>query len=229
MTKSGVRHIGIIMDGNRRWAQERGLPSLAGHRRGYETFKKLGDWCISHGIEVLTVFAFSTENWGRAKKEVRYLMGLLDMTLTRDIDELHRKNIRLIVIGRVKELPKRLQDHITAAVAKTKNNTAGTIQLAINYGGRAEIVDAVKRIVATARDASKITEAAISQALYTADQPDPDLIIRTSGEIRTSGFLAWQGAYSELLFLDKYWPDFTERDLDQALAEYRRRQRRFGQ
>ena len=223
-----VRHLGIIMDGNRRWAQQRGLPSLEGHRRGYAVVKKLGDWAIARGIEVLTVYAFSTENWKRTKTEVKYLMKLLELALSKDIDELNRKNIRVTVIGRVKELPERLQNRIAAAVAKTKDNTAGTIQLAINYGGRAEIVDAVKKIVRSAKKNSVITEASISQALYTAQQPDPDLIIRTSGELRTSGFLAWQGAYSELMFIDKNWPDFNERDLDKALDEYKRRQRRFG-
>ncbi len=229
MTKNGIRHLGIIMDGNRRWAKEHGLPSFEGHRRGYANLKKVGDWCISRGIEVLTVFAFSTENWQRSKQEVSYLMRLFEMALSRDLDDLHRKNIRIAVIGRVTDLPKRLQKHIAAAVEKTKHNTRGTVQLALNYGGRAEIVDAVKKVVRTARSASKITEESISRAMYTAEQPDPDLIIRTSGEQRTSGFLAWQGAYSELYFTKKYWPEFTEADLDQALNEYSRRQRRFGQ
>lgn len=217
------------MDGNRRWARRHGLPSVEGHRRGYTTLKKAANWCIARGIEVLTVYAFSTENWNRSKKEVDYLMRLLEMGLSKDIDELHRKNIRVAVIGRVKDLPKRLQTRIAAAMAKTKNNTAGTLQLAINYGGRTEIVDAMRKIVRTARDASKITEHSISEAMYTAHQPDPDLIIRTSGEQRLSGFLAWQGVYSELYFTPKYWPEFKEKDLDAALNEFARRQRRYGQ
>lgn len=228
MTKNGIRHLGIIMDGNRHWAQAHGLPTMEGHRRGYAQLKNVGDWCINRGIEVLTVYAFSTENWQRSKKEVTYLMRLFELALSRDLNELHRKNMRIAVIGRIAGLPQRLQQRIKQAVAKTKNNTRGTLQLALNYGGRAEIVDAVKKIVGTARRASKITEESISQALYTAHQPDPDLIIRTSGELRTSGFLAWQGAYSELYFTKKYWPEFTEADLDQALNEYSRRQRRFG-
>lgn len=227
-TNHGVRHLGIIMDGNRRWAKRRGLPSLVGHRRGYNTFKKVGEWCLDRGIEILTVYAFSTENWNRSKKEVGYLMRLLEQALTRDLDELHRKNIRISVIGRVKELPARLQVRIAEAMELTKKNTRGTLQLAINYGGRAEIVDAMKRIYRTAKSASRITEASVAEAMYTAGQPDPDLIIRTSGEQRTSGFLAWQGVYSELLFIDRMWPDFSERDLDAALAEFKRRQRRFG-
>jgi len=216
------------MDGNRRWAKRRGLPTLEGHRRGYATFKKAGDWCLKRGIEILTVYAFSTENWNRSKKEVGYLMRLLEQALTRDLGEIHRKNIRILVIGRMKELPLRLQKRISEAMELTKKNTRGTLQLAINYGGRAEIVDAMKRVYRSAKSASHITEASISEAMYTAGQPDPDLIIRTSGEQRTSGFLAWQGVYSELLFTDRMWPEFTERDLDAALSEFKRRQRRFG-
>ncbi len=216
------------MDGNRRWAKRRGLPSLAGHRRGYEVFKKAGIWCLDRGIEVLTVFAFSTENWNRSKKEVDYLMRLLSLALSKEVDDLHRKNIRISVIGRLNELPKRLQQHIAKAMELTKNNTHGTLQLAINYGGRQEIVDAMKKIYRTAKSASQITEKSISEAMYASHQPDPDMIIRTSGEQRLSGFLAWEGVYSELLFLDKNWPDFTERDLDNALSEFSRRQRRFG-
>lgn len=228
MTKNGVRHVGIIMDGNRRWARQRGLPTLEGHRRGYAQLKKVAQWCVDRGIDVLTVFAFSTENWNRSKEEVNYLMRLFEIALSRDLNELHRRNIRVAVVGRIKGLPKRLQGHITKAMNKTKHNTAGTLQLALNYGGRTEIVDAVKKVVRTARDASKINEESISKALYTANVPDPDLIIRTSGEQRLSNFLAWQGVYSELLFIDKNWPDFNEHDLDSALAEYARRQRRFG-
>lgn len=229
MTNHGVRHLGIIMDGNRRWARRRGLPTLEGHRRGYETFKRVGEWCLDRGIEILTVYAFSTENWNRSKREVGYLMRLLTLALSKEVDDLHRKNIRISVIGRVHELPKRLQAHIRSAMDLTKGNTRGTLQLAINYGGRAEIVDAVRRVYRQARHASQITERSLSEAMYTAHQPDPDLIIRTSGEHRLSGFLAWQGVYSELLFLDKHWPDFSQRDLDAALREFSRRHRRFGQ
>lgn len=156
-------------------------------------------------------------------------MRLLEMMLTKDLDELNRKNIRLTVIGRVTGLPQRLQERIRNAVAVTKNNTRGTMQLAINYGGRAEIVDAVQKLMKEARSASRITEQSISEKMYTAHQPDPDLIIRTSGEHRTSGFLAWQGVYSELYFTNKNWPEFSERDLDRALDDYRSRHRRFGQ
>ncbi len=229
MTKNhGVQHLGIIMDGNRRWAKRRGLPTLEGHRRGYDVVMKLGDWCLDRGVEILTVYAFSAENWNRSKKEVGYLMRLLSLALTQEVAGLHKKNIRIQVIGRLKELPAHLQKHITDAMELTKNNTRGTLQLAINYGGRGEIVDAVKQIVREGKQASKITEQSISEKLYTAGQPDPDMIIRTSGEQRLSGFLAWQSVYSELLFIEKNWPDFTERDLDAALSEFARRQRRFG-
>jgi len=227
-TNHGVRHLGIIMDGNRRWAKKHGVPSLAGHRRGYDVVMKMGDWCLDRGIEILTVYAFSSENWNRSKKEVGYLMKLLSLALSNEVDGLHKKNIRISVIGRIHELPKRLQQHIAEAVELTKNNTRGTLQLAINYGGRAEIVDAMKKIYRTAKSASSISEKTVTEAMYTSQQPDPDMIIRTSGEQRTSGFLTWQSVYTELLFVEKNWPDFTERDLDEALKEYGRRQRRFG-
>lgn len=228
-TNHGVRHLGIIMDGNRRWAKKRGLPTLEGHRRGYDVVTKMGDWCLERGIEILTVYAFSTENWNRSKKEVNYLMKLLSMALTNEVDNLHRKQIRISVIGRLSELPDRLRQHISEAMELTKNNTRGTLQLAVNYGGRAEIIDAVKKVYRTATSASSITEKSLTEAMYTVGQPDPDLIIRTSGEQRLSGFLTWQGVYSELLFVEKNWPDFSERDLDEALQEFGRRQRRFGQ
>ena len=216
------------MDGNRRWAKKRGLPVLAGHRYGYATFKKVGDWCLDRGIEVLSIYAFSSENWKRSKKEVGYLMKLLLLALSNEVSDLHRKNVRIVIIGRVKELPKNLQLRITQAVELTKNNTRSTLQIAINYGGRTEIVDAVKKVMKTAKNISAITEKSLAEAMYSAHQPDPDLIIRTSGEQRLSGFLTWQSVYSELVFIKKNWPDFSERDLDLALQEYRRRQRRFG-
>jgi len=224
----GVKHLAIIIDGNRRWAKKRGLPTLVGHQRGHARFKQFGDWCLDRGIEVMTVFAFSTENWNRSKKEVAYLMRLLEMTLLHDVDELHRKQVRLRVIGRIHELPKRMQVLIAKAMELTKDNSRATLQMAINYGGRAEIVDAMKDLYRTAKSASQITEASVSRAMYSAGIPDPDMIIRTSGELRTSGFLAWQGVYSELYFSPKMWPDYTEGDLDEALVEFGRRRRRFG-
>ncbi len=216
------------MDGNRRWAKRRGLPPFEGHRHGHTMFKKVGDWCLDRGIEIMTVYAFSSENWNRSKREVGFLMNLLTYALTHDLDELHRKNIRLRVIGRIHELPKKIQGHIRVAMEKTKNNTRGTLQIAVNYGGRAEIVDAMKTIYRTAKSASAITEKTVNDALYTAGQPDPDIILRTSGEQRLSGFLPWQSVYSELIFVKKNWPDFSEPDLDAVLDEYVARQRRFG-
>lgn len=225
----GVRHLGIIMDGNRRWAKRRGLSALGSHRRGYEVFKKIAEACLDRGIEILTVYAFSTENWNRSKKEVAYLMSLLELALHKEITDLHQKGVRVVVIGRVDELPRRLQQQIRQAMQLTARNTRGTLQLAINYGGRCEIVDAVKRIVGAKIPPTSITEETVSDALYTSGQPDPDLIIRTSGEQRMSGFLPWQTVYSELCFVNKPWPQFTEKDLDEVLVEFQRRQRRFGE
>ncbi len=228
MTKNVPKHIAIIMDGNRRWAKERGFPTFEGHRKGYGTVKKVAQWCLDRNIEILTVFAFSTENWNRSKKEVNYLMNLLKYGLRNDVNIFNKKNIRLNVLGRIEGLSKGLQKEIKRAVEKTKNNTKTVLNLAINYGGRAEIIDAVKRIIKKGLPAAKITESFFAQNLYTKSMPDPDLMIRTSGEIRTSGFLTWQGVYSELYFCKTYWPDFSEEDLDEAIAEYQRRQRRIG-
>lgn len=218
------QHIGFIMDGNRRWAKERGLPSFEGHHAGYELVKKLGPWCLARGVKVLTFYAFSVENWKRASDEVGYLMDLLMQAITKDLDILSRDGIRLKVIGRRADLSPKIQQAIAAAEEKTKNNTAGTMQLAISYGGRDEIVRAAQ---AAARD-GQLTEESLAQHLDTAGLPDPDLIIRTSGEQRLSGFLLWQAAYSELLFVNKYWPDFSESDLDAALGWYADRDRRYG-
>ncbi len=222
------------MDGNRRWAKARGLSSLEGHLAGYELVKKLGPWCLARGVKVLTCYAFSTENWKRAKDEVGYLMDLLMSAITRDLDILTRDNIRLKVIGRRADLSDKIKKAIEAAEDKTKNNSAGILQLAISYGGRDEIARAASKAVlaggpelAEGREAV-LTEEMISQHLDTAGVPDPDLIIRTSGEQRLSGFLLWQAAYSELLFLEKPWPDFSEADLNAAISWYADRERRYG-
>jgi undecaprenyl diphosphate synthase len=225
------------MDGNRRWAKERGLPSFEGHRAGYELVKKLGPWCLARGVKVLTFYAFSVDNWKRASDEVGFLMDLLMQAITKDLDILSRDGIRLKVIGRRADLSPKIQQAIAEAEAKTKNNSAGTMQLAISYGGRDEIVRAVQDAVSSSfllsqpeswNPRSSVTEETISQHLDTAGLPDPDLIIRTSGEQRLSGFLLWQAAYSELLFVNKYWPDFSESDLDASLAWYADRERRYG-
>lgn len=228
-TKNIPYHLGIIIDGNRRWAKERGLPTLEGHRRGYDKLKKVGKWCKAKGIKILTIFAFSTENWNRSKEEVSYLMHLLSQAFNKkEVDELDKEGIRLRVIGQKERLDKRLQKLIQQAEERTKNNKEGILNLAISYGGRPEIIEAIKKIIKKKIPPEKITEKIVSQNLWTEGLPDPDLIIRTSGELRISGFLTWQAVYSELYFCKKYWPDFSEKDLDIALLDYTRRQRRFG-
>lgn len=222
------QHIGIIMDGNRRWAKERGLPSLEGHHQGYEKLKEIAKLCFKRGVKVLTVFAFSTENWDRSKEEVSYLMALLKMAVKEALNEFHKDNIRMKISGRINQLSEDLQEAITETVEKTRNNTKGILNLALNYGGRPEIIDAIKEIIDKNIPAQKIDEKIIKENLYMSDLPDPELIIRTSGEKRLSGFLLWESAYSELYFTKKYWPDFNEKDLDDALQEYDRRERRFG-
>lgn len=222
------KHIGIIMDGNRRWAKEKGLPTLEGHRRGYEKIKEVGDWCSARGIKILTIFAFSTENWQRSKEEVEYLMNILHFGLTKELHEFDKRGIKLKIIGRREGLPEKVARARDEAEKQTAGNTSGLLQIAINYGGRPELVDAVKKIVTRDVPAEKINEEMIEQNLYTAGVPDPDLIIRTSGEQRLSGFLLWQSAYSELYFCSKYWPDFREQDLDETLNWYAGRGRRFG-
>lgn len=223
-----IQHLAIIMDGNRRWAKKRGLPSLEGHRRGYEKMKEVGEWCLARGIKTLTVFAFSTENWRRSKNEVSYLMKLLETGLTKELPVFMERNIKLKIIGKVEELSLKLQKAIKKAEALTENNSRGVLNIAINYGGRLELVEAMKKISRGKIPAAKINEKLISQYLYTAGQPDPDLIIRTSGEQRLSGFLTWQAVYSELYFCQNHWPAFTEKDLDKAIDDFERRQRRFG-
>ncbi|MDP3051973.1 MAG: polyprenyl diphosphate synthase [bacterium] len=221
-----VKHLGIIIDGNRRWARSRGLPPFEGHRAGYKKIKEVTEWCRDAGIKILTIFAFSTENWQRPKEEVDFLMGLFYLALTRDIKKLLKENVCVRIIGRREGLPKKLQEAIKKSTELTKNNTGCMLNLAINYGGRPELVDAFKKILAD--PPQEITEETISKNLNTAGQPDPDLIIRTSGEQRLSGFLTWQSAYSELLFINNHWPEFSKQDFDDALADFDNRQRRFG-
>ncbi|MBZ9577640.1 di-trans,poly-cis-decaprenylcistransferase [Patescibacteria group bacterium] len=222
-------HLGIIIDGNRRWAKKRGLPSFEGHRRGLDRVNKIGEWCRKRGVKILTLYTFSTENWNRSKKEISYLMKLLGEALNRkNVKELHQKKIKLQVIGQKERLPRFLQQRIKKAEGLTQNNKEGILNLAISYGGRPEIVQAVKNIIEKKVLASKITEDLIDKNLWTADLPEPDLIIRTGGAQRLSNFLTWQSIYSELYFTKKHWPEFTEKDLDEALLDYSRRQRRFG-
>jgi len=223
-----IKHIAFIMDGNRRWAKSHGLPSLEGHRRGYNKMKEVGDWCIARGIKHITVYAFSTENWKRSKTEVDYLMRLLENALTKELNEFHKRGIQLKVIGSRERLPKSVIKAIDNAEVETAKNTKGILNMAINYGGRLEIVAAVKKIVNQKKSSKSVDEDLISKNIWTAGQPDPDIVVRTSGEHRLSGFLTWQSVYSELFFIKHHWPGFTEKDLDNILNDYNNRNRRFG-
>jgi undecaprenyl diphosphate synthase len=226
--KPSLVHLAIIMDGNRRWAKSKGLPSLEGHRRGYDKMKKVAQWCIDRGIKVLTVYAFSSENWNRTKEEVSYLMDLFRLALSRDISQLDQQGVKVRVIGQIKRLAPDIQKMIKSAEVKTKNNHKLLFNLAVSYGGRPDILQAVKKIAAKKTPAKKITEELIAKNLWTQGIADPDLIVRTSGEKRLSNFLTWQSVYSEIMFIKKTWPDFGEKDLDLIIAEYDKRQRRFG-
>ncbi len=221
-------HVAIIMDGNGRWAQRRGLPRIAGHRAGTDNIRPILESCVDYGIKILTVYAFSTENWSRPLDEVRGLMGILGEVIKRETKALHKKGVRLRHIGRLEDLPPGLVRGIQHAVELTRNNEAVTLNVALNYGGRREIVDAVRRIVSDGVDPQRIDEELVSKYLYTGDQPDPDLIIRTGGEMRLSNFLIWQSAYAEYYSTPVYWPDFDVDQLRLALLAYSQRQRRFG-
>lgn len=220
------RHLGIILDGNRRWAKERGLPKFEGHRMGLEKARRVVIWCKNRGIKVLTLFVFSTENWKRSKTEVGYLMKLMGQVFNkRNIQEIRREGINVRIIGLREKLPKDIQEQIREVEEWTKNNQKMTLNFALSYGGRAEIVEAFKNIIRKKIPPERITEDVISQNLWTSDL---DLIIRTGKEQRISNFLIWQAAYSELYFLKKYWPAFSEKDLNDILLDYTNRQRRFG-
>jgi undecaprenyl diphosphate synthase len=221
-------HVAIIMDGNGRWAQERGLPHESGHQAGTENLRRVIETFARQGVQFLTLYAFSTENWSRPESEVKALLQLLGDVLAREVKELHRAGIRLKHIGRLDGLSDRLRRQVEEAIDLTKDNTGMTVCVAFNYGGRREIVDALRSLVAKGVAVDDIDEAAVSAHLYTADIPDPDLIIRTAGELRLSNFLIWQAAYAELYFTPTYWPDFDEQEVSAALAAYARRERRFG-
>lgn len=225
---NGPHHVAMIMDGNRRWAKERGLSSIDGHKAGYETMKRVGDWCIARGVKVMTVYAFSTENWQRSETEVSFLMMLLEHALEKEIEYFLTREIRLRILGRREGFSEKILKLIDEAEAKTASFTGFTFCICLNYGGRQEITDAVKKLIASGKTANHITESDIQQSLYWGEMPDPDLIIRTSGEERLSGFLLWQAAYSELLFLKEFWPALEERHIDEAFQEYQERTRRFG-
>ena len=216
------------MDGNGRWARRRGHPASFGHRAGVRAIKRVLEGCEQLGVEVLSVYAFSTENWSRPRAEVRALMRLFHETMQREIDEMHRRGVRIVVSGRREGLSSRMRDRIEEAVARTARNTNGVLNVCLNYGGRAELVDSVRRLVEEGVASQQIDEAAIAARLYNPDLPDPDLIIRTAGESRVSNFLLWQSAYSEMLVSETLWPDFGVDDLKAAIAEYNSRIRRFG-
>ncbi len=231
--KVGPKHIAIIMDGNRRWARAQGIDSKLGHKKGAETLEEIAKYCNKIGIEALTVYAFSTENWKRTKEEVSAIILLLQMYLDKFLKKTDLDNIKVRIIGdREKNMPPELVDKMIKMEEKTKNNTGLKLNIAFNYGGRAEIVSAVKKIAEKIENgelkSEDISEDLIEKNLYTHGISDPDLIIRTSGEIRTSNFLPWQGVYAEYLFLNKYWPEFTSEDIDFAIEEYSKRQRRVG-
>jgi len=221
-------HIAIIMDGNGRWALARGLPRLAGHRAGTENLRRIIEACIEFGIKYLTIYAFSTENWGRPQEEVAGLMRILEDVIDRELQELHDQGVQLRHIGRLDRLNPLLREKVLHAVEFTRHNTRLVLNVAFNYGGRDEIVCAVQRIIADGVPPEKVNDQLLSQYLFTAGVPDPDLIIRTSGELRGSNFLIWQGAYSEWYFTPTYWPDFSKEELLQALHEFAQRERRYG-
>lgn len=222
------RHIAFVMDGNRRWANQRHLPAIAGHRAGVETIRRTVKAARERGVEYVTLYSFSTENWKRGDDEVGALMVLLEETIRRETRTLVDDGVRLRVIGRLDELSERSQQAIAQSVHATDAGTNGTMTIAFNYGGRAEIVDAVRAIVREGLPPEQVDEAAIASRLYAADHPDPDLLIRTGGELRVSNFLLWEVAYAEMWATDVLWPDFSVDDLDRALASYASRERRFG-
>ncbi|MCA1073134.1 isoprenyl transferase [Clostridium bowmanii] len=225
-------HIAIIMDGNGRWAKERNLPRALGHRAGVEAIRKVVKECNNLGVKYLTLYAFSTENWNRPMQEVESLMKLLVEYLKNEFEELNNNDVVINSIGNISKLPRLCRVELDKAYEKTKNNKGLVLNLALNYGGRSEIVDAVKKISLDLKNKKisedEITEDLFSKYLYTGEMPDPDLIIRPSGELRLSNFLLWQSAYSELWFSDINWPDFHEEELKSAIADYQKRDRRFG-
>ena len=226
--ETGLKHIAIIMDGNRRWAKERFLPTAMGHKEGVNALKRTLTACKDYGIKYLTVYAFSTEKWNRSKDEVEFLMKLLFQTLKDEILDLNKNEIKVKFIGDLSALSDSLQSLLYETENDTKDNQGVNLQVAFNYGSKNEIVNAVKQIIKNNVKIEDITEDLISSYLYTANIPDPDLLIRTGGEMRISNFLTYQSAYSEILVLDKYWPQFDEKELANAVIEFKRRNRRFG-
>jgi undecaprenyl diphosphate synthase len=226
------RHIAVTMDGNGRWARSRGLPRIEGHRRGERAVHEVVEFCGELGVEHLTLYTFSTENWRRSDEEVGFLMRLIEVVAKKQIGELHRKGVRLRVLGRLHELPASLREELERDILMTRENTGLTLNLAINYGGRAEIADAARRLAQQVAlgvlRPTEIDETAVARELYCPEMPDPDLLIRTGGDLRLSNFLLWQAAYSEIWVTPTLWPDFGRDELAAALRSYQSRERRFG-
>lgn len=223
---SGPRAIGIIMDGNRRWARENGLPSLEGHRRGAQKTEELLEWIAGTDIQEVTLYAFSTENWNRTEEEITYLMNLFREAFSALLKKTKEKHIRMRFIGQRDRLPEDLQAFMTRIEQETTEGTAGTLIIALSYGGRAEILSAVNELLTTGRE--QVTEAELRDAMWSSGLDDPDLIIRTGGDMRLSNFLTWQSAYSELFFTKTPWPDFTKQEFDSIIADFGSRERRKG-
>ena len=226
--KKVPNHVAIIMDGNGRWAARRGLPRIAGHRAGTENLRRVITACGEFGVKILTLYAFSTENWGRPADEVNGLLHILEDVIDREMAELNKEGARLVHIGHLEQLPDSLHRKVNEAIELTKNNTRLTVCLAFNYGGRDEIVCSIRRMIANGVKEDQVNEALVNSYLFTAGLPDPDLIIRTSGEMRISNFLLWQAAYSELYATPVYWPDFDKEELRKAILAYGKRERRYG-
>lgn len=225
-----LNHVGLIIDGNRRWARERNLPTFEGHLIGYEKMKSAPAWFFDRGVKILSFFAFSTENWNRQPAEVNYLMKLLEKAVEVSLRELaKREGYKILISGRLEELPGDLPAKCLKIIQETKVNNRGIVNICLNYGGRAEIVDAVRKMIKNKEvEPEQVHEGLLKKYLYQADLLDPDIIVRTSGEQRLSGFLTWQSVYSELFFMKKYWPDFEESDVDLILKEYAERKRKYG-
>ncbi len=221
-------HVGLILDGNRRWAKARGLKVVEGHKEGAEVFKKVSLAAFDSGVKYLSAFVFSTENWHRAKDEVSYLLNLMVRAVELHLDEFHKKNIKIVMVGARDGLPKTVLKAIERTESKTAGNTGGILGLCFNYGGKPELVDAIRQIMASGVSPSDIDDELVDSYLYQPELPAVDLLIRTSGERRTSGFMMWRADYAELYFTDKMWPDFTVEDLKKALQDYSSRHRRFG-
>ena len=226
MKNSSFNHLAIIMDGNGRWANQINKPRVFGHEKGAQTAKKIINECVKRGIPYLTLYTFSKENWSRPEKEIDTLMALLSTMLKSEIENMLRNNIRFNIVGKLEDLPEKTREWVLSTIEKTKNNTGLVLTLALSYGGRQEIVDALNMMIKS--EVKIINEEILKNHLYCPEMPDPDMIIRTGGEYRLSNFLLWQSAYSEIYVCDKNWPDFNESELDKALKDYEKRNRTFG-